>query len=264
MSIGGYMLTTADIDGMAGKSAALLTQTQRTRIQNDFDELTEDEKRRDQQRIRDRLQSGILDFHLLADYPDRQFTLAFDDVSDDELRTALVDSCLVVERLRELHGYDRDVLIEEVRLSANESSEATAGNTSLDRIDLRTTTEIRRQTEADVEDRLGEGRWDTRASRLVKLGVSAFIPLALFVLYQLFVGNIPEFSLLNGLFAALYVLFSVCFFGWMLIMGAKAVKYDILPPIKKLVGHPDEVWQTVVEKLIRNPGKTVRESWNEL
>lgn len=258
------MLTTADIEGMAGKSASLLTQTQRTRIQNGFDDLTEDEKRRDQQRIRDRLRSGILDFPLLADYPDRQFGLAFDNVPEDELRAALVDSYLVVERLRELHGYERAALIEGARLRANDASDTTAGVTSLDRIDLQTAAEIRRQTEATVEERLGEGRWDTRASRLVKLGVSAFIPFALFVLYELFAGNIPNPSPLNSLFAFFFVLVGVSSLGWVVIMAAKAVKHDILPMIGKLVRRPDEVWRAVFEKLIRNPGQTVRESWNEL
>lgn len=249
---------------MAGKSASLLTQTQRSRIQSDFDDLTEDETRRDQQRIRDRLQAGILDFHLLADYPDRQFVLAFDGVPEDDLRTALVDSYLVIERLRELHGYDRTALIEGARLRATEASDTTAGDTSLDRIDLQTTAEVRRQTEATVEERFEEGRWDTRARRLGKLGVGAFIPVALLVSYQLFGGKLPELPLLNTLYSTFFLLVGVSFLGWLLIMAAKAVKHDILPIFRKLVRHPDEVGRAVFEKLIKNPGQTIRESWNEL
>jgi hypothetical protein len=257
------MLITTDIGGIAGKSAALLTQTQRTRIQSDFDELAEDEKRRDQQRIRERIRSGILDFHLLTEYPDRQFTLAFDDVPDD-LRTALADNYLVIERLRELHGYDRAAMIEEARNRPTDASETTAPVTSLDRIDLQTPAEVRRQIETEVEERLGGGRWDVWASRLVKLGVGAFIPLALFVLYQISVGEIPEISLFNSLMAVLLLLVYVTFLGWLFIMGAKAVKYDLLPLVKKLSRQSDELARAVFEKLIRNPGKTVREAWDEL
>ena len=254
---------------MAGKSASLLTQTQRSRIQSDFDELTEDEKRRDQQRIRDRLRSGILDFPLLADYPDRQFVLAFDDVPDDERRAALVDSYLVVERLRELHGYDRAALIEEARLRATEASDTTAGSTSLDRIDLQTTAEVRRQTEADVEERFEAGRWDVRARRLGKLGALAFIPPALFLLYAFFstvlpVPPPPAPSLMGRLIGPLWILGFGGFFGWALIMAAKAVKYELLPTVEKLVNHPDKVVRELFEKLIKNPGETVRESWNDL
>ena len=64
---------------MSRKSASLLTKTQRRRIREDFAGLEEAKVRRDQQRIRERLESGILDFELLADYPDRQFELAFDE-----------------------------------------------------------------------------------------------------------------------------------------------------------------------------------------
>lgn len=77
---------------MAGKSASLLTKTQRNRIQDDFDELTEEKQRRDQQRIRERIKSGLFDFQLLADYPDQQFELAFNDTSGDELQAALIDT----------------------------------------------------------------------------------------------------------------------------------------------------------------------------
>ncbi len=250
---------------MAGKSASLLTQTQRTRIQNDFDDLTEDETRRDQQRIRDRLRSGILDFHLLADYPDRQFTVAFDDVPDDELRPALADSYIVIERIRELHGYDRDALIKEARIRTNDASETTAGVSSLDRLDLQTAAEIRRQTEADVEERFEAGRWDIRARRLGKLGALAFLPIALYLLYAVLpMPSLPASSLMGRLIGPLWILGFGGFFGWALIMTAKAVKYELLPTVEKLVNHPDKVVREVFEKLIKNPKETVRESWNEL
>lgn len=259
------MFTTSDIDGMAGKSASLLTQTQRSRIQSDFDDLTEDETHRDQQRIRERIRSGILDCHLLADYPDRQFTVAFDDVPDDELRPALADSYIVIERLRELHGYDRDALIEEARIRTNDATETTAAAPSLNRLDLQTAAEIRRQTEADVEKRFEAGRWDVRARRLGKLGALAFLPPALYLLYAVLpTPSVPTPPLMGRLIGPLWTLGFGGFFGWTLIMTAKAVKYELLPTVRKLVNHPDKVVREVFEKLIKNPKETVRESWNEL
>lgn len=98
----------------------------------------------------------------------------------------------------------------------------------------------------------------------MKLGVSAFIPVALYVLYEVFVGDIPATSPLLRLLTFPLVLVYGSFLGWGLIMAAKAVKHDIPPPIRKMVRQSDEVWRAVVEKFIRNPGQTVRESWNEL
>lgn len=243
------------------RSASLLTQTQRNRIRDDFNELDVAKKRRDQQRIRERVESGVFDFRLLVDYPDRQFELALDDIPEDELLTALADTHLVVERLRELHGYERAELIEAARRRTDDVSDM-RGIESIQRIDLRTTAEIRRRAEADVEERYGGGRWDRRASRLAKLGMSAFIPVILVVVIGAVPLGVPGgLRLLPTFFLAL---FAVSFLGWVLIMGAKALKYDILPPLVKLLRHPDEVARQAFEKLIKNPGRTIRASWDEL
>src|SRR5699024_4629868 len=68
---GRYNTRVADRRDMAGNSASLLTKTQRNRIRNDFADLDEAKKHRDQQRIRERVRSGLLDFELLSEYPDR-------------------------------------------------------------------------------------------------------------------------------------------------------------------------------------------------
>lgn len=164
---------------MAGKSASLLTKTQRNRIQNDFAELDEQKKHRDQQRIRERVRSGLLDFQLLTDYPDHQLALMFDDVPDNELRAALADTTILVERLREQSGIEREELIEEARVHIEGHSEATEDTRTLEQIDLRTAAEIRRQTEGDLAEQFETGRWDKRANALMKTGVSVFIPIVL-------------------------------------------------------------------------------------
>ncbi len=243
------------------RSASLLTQTQRNRIRDEFDELDVTKKRRDQQRIRERVGSGLFDFRLLVDYPDRQFELTFDDVPEDELLTALADTQLVVDRLRELHGYERAELIESARRRTDDVADM-RGTESLQRIDLRTAAEIRRQAEADVEERHEGSRWDRRASRLAKLGMSAFIPVFLVVSLGAAPFGVPGgLRLLPTFFLAL---FAVSFLGWVLITGAKVLKYDILPAFEKLLRHPGEVAREAFDKLIRNPGRTIREAWDEL
>lgn len=248
---------------MAGKSASLLTQTQRNRIQDDFEELTEEKRRRDQQRIRKRIRSGLADFHLLADHPDRQFELAFDDISEDELQAALADTTIVVERLRELHDIDRAELIKEVRSHTEGLSDtATAG--TIEQIDLQTASEVRRQTEADIEERLGTSRWDKRANRLAKLAASVFVPVALIGMYDAYVAEIVTKDPFEPLYVLFLILLSGSLIGWLLITAAQTLKYDIIPACVNLVKNPEAVVRGVFTRFVRNPQETVRESWDEL
>ncbi|MFB6242755.1 MAG: hypothetical protein ABEH80_01535, partial [Halobaculum sp.] len=100
---------------MKRKSASLLTKTQRQRVREGFEELAEAKRRRDQQRVRDRLQSGVADFRLLDDYPDEQLEIAFDDADEAELVEALAATYLTVERVREIEGIERERVIRAAR-----------------------------------------------------------------------------------------------------------------------------------------------------
>jgi hypothetical protein len=132
---------------MGKRSASLLTKTQRQRLRNEFESVDTDAKQRDQRLIRQRIRAGLLDFRLLATYPDNQYDLAFNDASEKEFRTALADTYLTVERLRALHQYDQDQLILEARRRAETVAAETDDVRSLDRLALRTETEVRQQTE---------------------------------------------------------------------------------------------------------------------
>jgi hypothetical protein len=245
---------------MAGKSASLLTKTQRNRIQDDFRDLDEAKKHRDQQRIRERVRSGILDFQLLADYPDRQLALMFDDVPNDELRAALADTTIVIERLREQSGIDRKELIEEVRARIEGCSDPIEDTRTLEQIDLRTAAEIRQQTEDELAEQFEPGRWDRRANGLMKLGVSAFILVAFIILIEMaVVGNMTQITVNLPLWGLLFLLF-VSAVGWLLINTAQLLKYNILPFLVKLVRNPEAAVRGVFTKLAKNPGETLRES----
>lgn len=249
---------------MAGKSASLLTKTQRNRIQNDFTELDEQKKHRDQQRIRERVRSGLLDFQLLTDYPDHQLALMFDDVPDNELRAALADTIILAERLREQSGIEREELIEEVRAHIEGHSEATEDTRTLEQIDLRTAAEIRRQTEDDLAEQFETGRWDKRANALMKLGVSVFIPIVLGIV----IPSVTPISLSHPALTLIFVLLSFILFVsaicWVLITTAQSLKHNILPFIVKLTENPGAAMRGVFTKLVKNPRETLRESWDEL
>lgn len=246
---------------MAGKSASLLTKTQRQRIQDDFDDLAEEKKRRDQQRIRKRVRSGLLDFQLLTDYPDRQFALLFDDGSDNELRAALADTTIVIERLREQYEIDREDLIEEIRTHVERGRDVTDDTRTLERIDLRTATEIRRQTKEELGEQFEPGRWDKRANGLMKLGVSTFILIMIIQLIRVFISGTPTFYFPSWVLSALLLGSAT---GWILINTAQSLKYNILPFIVKLCNDPEAAARDTFTKLVRNPRETVRESWKEL
>jgi hypothetical protein len=249
---------------MAGKSASLLTKTQRNRIRNEFADLDEAKKHRDQQRIRERVRSGLLDFQLLADYPDRQLALMFDDVPDDELRAALADTTILIERLREQSEIDREELVKEIRTHIERYGDETGDSATLERIDLRTAAEIRRQAEADLAEQFESGRWDRRANGLMKLGVSAFIPIFL----MLFIPSITQISLSHPVLTFVFTILVFLLFGsavgWLLITTAQSLKHNIFPFLVELAKNPETAMKRAFTKLVRNPRKTLRESWDEL
>lgn len=249
---------------MAGKSASLLTKTQRNRIQNDFADLDEQKKHRDQQRIRERVRSGLLDFQLLADYPDRQLELMFDDIPDDELRAALADTTIFVERLREQSEIDREELIKEIRTHTEGYGDGAGDSETLERIDLQTAAEIRQQAENDLAEQFGAGRWDKRANGLMKLGVSAFIPIVLL----LFIPSVTQISVSHpvltlGFVVLVFLLFASAI-GWLFITTAQSLKHNVVPFLVALAKDPEAAMRGVFTKLVRNPRETLRESWDEL
>jgi hypothetical protein len=249
---------------MAGKSASLLTKTQRNRIQDDFSDLDEQKKHRDQQRIRERVRSGLLDFQLLTDYPDHQLALMFDDVPDDEVRAALADTTILIERLREQSEIEREELVEEVRTHIERRSNPTEDTRTLEQINLRTAAEIRRQTEDELAEQFGPGRWDRRANGLMKLGVSAFILLVLGnLLYPMARDGVIQ-SILGQLNGVAILILIVSAVGWILINTAQWLKYSILPFFVDLSDDPKAAMQGALMKRIKNPWETLRESWDEL
>jgi len=242
---------------MSRKSASLLTKTQRRRIREDFAGLEEAKVRRDQQRIRERLESGILDFELLADYPDRQFELAFDDHSDEEVREALVDAYVVVERLRELDGYDRDELVADARTRVNELLDAEDVRT-LDGLELETASEIRRQTRDDLTERYGVRRWVRWANRMMGVTAAATATSALLWLSdrvlgtRLWMGN--ETSTIEVL---IWGLIFAGVAGWMLVMGVGVLRHEVVPALVEFTRRPRETTRSVWERWVPERVRTV-------
>lgn len=219
---------------MSRKSASLLTKTQRRRLRNHFEELTESKKRRDQQRIRNRLQAGTLDFQLLAGFPDKQLELAFDDVSDEELRQALADAYLTIERIRKLREYDRDDLIKTACARGDEYTADGDDLRSLDELELRTEAEVRAAAETETERRLTGSRWTKYANAVMALGAIGFLLASLFwSLDQLFGTRIWADN--DVLAAIVFLLMFLGLSGWTLIMGANVLKHNVAPYVRRVL-----------------------------
>jgi hypothetical protein len=248
---------------MGDRAAAMLTKTQRTRIREDFAGRGDAEARRDRQRIRERLAAGVHDAELLVDYPDSEFELAFEDVADDELRDALVDAAVTVERARELHGVNRDAFVEAVAERTRELDASDAdGLDSVGDVDVRPPSAVRTATAERVRSELGPDRWDRLANTAFRLGSVALAGL-------LFVGLVDSPTATNLLLEFNFVVvptFLVTCAGFsavLAIRGLRALKHDVVPSLRRLVEEPQGVANDVWAAL-RRPGRSLRRLWRSL
>lgn len=214
---------------MADKPASLLTGTQRRRVRDDFADVDGAKRRRDQQKIRSRVAAGASDFRLLADYPDRQLELAFEDVSDEELTRTLADARLTLERVRTLNGIEREAVVE----AANERKRELSRDSteSLREVDLRTEGERRREAEAAVAERIRPGRWKRLADALLRFALLLLVPASVLAVVAPDVadgpvGGVPGVVGGTALFVALG------------IVGVRTVKYDVAPAVRRLTSDP--------------------------
>lgn len=217
---------------MARRSAALLTKTQRRRIRNDFDDQSEAQRQRDRKRIRDRIESGMDDFQLLATYPDRELTRVLSDCSTAETTAILADAQLTIERLRVLQEIDRTALLETAQQRAATQPERhcwSAGAT-----DLRTNAEIQSETREQLTPsrRL---RWATRIMGVA--GIAYCISVLLFSIDSVFNTNFyidgPN-VVVASLFACMYIGLT----GWTAIIGLTTIQVRLFPIIRAWISTP--------------------------
>lgn len=250
---------------MGSRSASLLTKTQRSRIQEGFADVDENKRRRDEQQIRERVRAGLLDFRVLAGYPDRQLDLATDDLSDEELRATLADATLFVERVRELRDVDRDEVVVRARGRAGRLAEGTGDAPTLDRLDLRTAAEIRNEAESSMRERFEPGRWDRRADALLRVAAGSAVVFVLSLVAEQLTA--PDLLGTNALVALVYGLSlfaaAAALAAVFLIKFAQTCKHTLVPAVRALRRDPVGAVERLLDRL-RRPGETLRESWEDL
>ncbi|ELZ90133.1 hypothetical protein C440_17051 [Haloferax mucosum ATCC BAA-1512] len=224
---------------MSDTVSALLTRTQRARIQSDFEDVEPAKRRRDQKKIRSRVAAGVADFELLATYPDRQYELAFDEQSNEALTADLADAYLTIERIRILNDIDRDDVITTAR--EHRRSAVDDGPDSLDDVRLRTRAERRRRIETELEAEYRPSRWKRLSDTLLKVG------LALVAFVSVLAVVAPDFT--NGFGSLPGIVGAGILFGGLAIVGVRAVKYDVLPAFRRILSDPVETLRTVWNQL---------------
>lgn len=248
---------------MPPDAASLLTKTQRRRIRDRFAELDEAKTRRDQQRIRDRIAAGANDLGLLVDYPDDQLEQAFGDYDDEELLDVLADGRLVLERIRESRGLDRERVVERARERARDEAADAPDALTLARLDFETASEQRRRLVADLREQLGPSPWGRRANRLLRFAAALFLP----VFLMWFLDQTAGTTLLDAytpVWGSLTVVGLPVVAAALAIKLAQAVKYDLVPTLRAFATDPGAVGHALFERVVANPGRSLRRSWDDL
>ena len=248
---------------MSSDSPSLLTKTQRRRIRDQFADLDEAKTRRDQQRIRERIAAGAGDFGLLVGYPDDQLEQAFSDYDDEELLDALADGRLVLERIRERRGLDRERVVERARERARDEATASPDAPTLGRLDFETAAEQRRRLATELRDRLGPSLWGRRANRLLRFAAAVFLPVFLMWFFDQLLGT----ALLDAytpVWGGLTLVGVPVVAAALAIKLAQVVKYDVVPLVRALVTDPDTVRASLYQRVVVNPRRTLRRSWDDL
>jgi len=158
---------------MSDKPAALLTKTQRDRVENGFQSVEGAKRRRDQQRIRGRVAAGVDDFTHLVTYPDDQLEAAFESYDDDRLVGALADMRVVSERVRLLHGIERDAVLRRARTRTQTGER---GDRPVPDLEFRTDEEIRSAVRAELESEYAPDDWKRRSELALKIGSLLALP----------------------------------------------------------------------------------------
>lgn len=219
---------------MTDRPSSLLTPTQRNRLGRGFDDVGTAKRRRDQQRIRQRLAAGLEDYELLADFPDRQFELAFKNEDEDTIRRGLADAHRTLERIRIVNGLDRDEIVE----SARDREQDRVAESALV---LRTRTDWRREFEDEIAAEYQPTRWKRLSDVLLKIG----LVLLVFVSFLAVVA--PEFT--NGVGSLPGIVGAGVLTMGLLIVAVRSVKYDIVPAVRAFRKDPHNVLRTVWDQM---------------
>lgn len=242
--------------------AALLTKAQRRHVRERFDDLDGDRTRRERQRVRERVVAGVDDFGHLVDYPDEELRLAFDGLDDEELVRSVADGRIVLERIRETRGLDRDRVCR--RAVARRDGIADDGDppATLETLAFETEADRRRRAEREARKRLGPGVWDRRATGLLRFAAAMFLPLFLIWLVDEGMG-VPVMDA-TPIWVVFALLGTPAVAGALTIELAQTVKYDLLPACRAIADDPRDAIVGTARRTGSRVARRLRRSWDRL
>lgn len=218
---------------------SLLTQTQRERIRSEFADVEAAKRRRDQRKIRTRIDAGLADFELLAEYPTEQLETAFTDRSESDLRTSLADAYLTLERIREIHGIHRDEMIETAQEHKRLAPDEAVG--MVGEQPFRTSNDWYQHFETEIADEYRPSWWKRISDILLKIGFALLIAVSVLAVVT------PNFT--NGPGSIIGITGAVFLFCGLVILSVRSVKYDLLPFFREFRDNPSETLQTIWSRL---------------
>lgn len=243
-------------------TAAILTKAQRRHIRERFDDLDGGRTRRERQRVRERVAAGVDDFGHLVDYPDEELRLAFDGLDDEELVHSVADGEIVLERLRETRGIDRDRVCRRAAARRNEITDDGDPPATLATLAFETESDRRRRAEREARKRLGPGVWDRRATGLLRFAAAMFLPL--FLLWVVDEGLGVPLMDATPVWVVFAVLGTPAVAGALAIELAQTVKYDLLPACRALVDDPRDAIVGTARLTGSRVARRLRQSWDRL
>jgi hypothetical protein len=224
---------------MSDEPASLLTKTQRERVADGFESVKGAKRRRDRQRVRERVAAGVEDFGYLVEYPDEQLEAAFDDRDDEAVERALAEIRVVSERIRLVHDLDRDDVVARAR---ERLREADADERTLNAVELWTREEVEAAVAAEHEP----SAWKRRSELALKVGTVLALPGILLVPVPF--GAVPP--AIDGALAFVALAFGgpTLAFGLSVLL-ARSVKYDIVPALRGFADDPTGTVRTLWSRL---------------
>lgn len=230
---------------MADDPASLLTNTQRDRVPENFDDVDGAKRRRGRQRVRQRLSAGVRDFDHLVAYPDDELAAAFESCDEETVERSLAAMLLVHERLRQIHGLERATVIERARERVDEVDTEREERT-LESFDLQTREEVESAVAAELAAADEPSAWKRRSELALKIGTALALPGVLLVPVPF--GTVPP--RVDG--AVVFV--SLVFGGSALAVGlsilaARSVKYDLVPALREFADDPAAALRSVWKRI---------------
>jgi hypothetical protein len=228
---------------MSDEPASLLTKTQRERVADGFESVQGAKRRRDRQRVRERVATGVEDFGYLVEYPDEQLAAAFDDRDDEAVERALAEMRVVSERIRLVHDLDRDDVVARARERLRETD---ADERTLGAVELWTREEVEAAVAAELAAEHEPSAWKRRSELALKIGTVLALPGVLLVPVPF--GAVPR--AVDGALAFVALAFGgpTLAFGLSILL-ARSVKYDIVPALREFADDPTGTVRTLWNRL---------------